>query len=64
MFVIPEQLGMFDEVFTRWESITKNHLANIGFTDHRDKVEYLENLLGETEKLTWIQWRMSYSQEY
>ncbi|XP_074560821.1 uncharacterized protein LOC141817011, partial [Curcuma longa] len=64
MFVIPEQIGLFHDVFSRWESITKNHVASQAFTDGRDKAEYIENLLGETEKLVWIQWRMSYPQEY
>ncbi|XP_074562575.1 uncharacterized protein LOC141819110 [Curcuma longa] len=64
MFVIPEQIGLFHDVFSRWESITKNHVASQAFTDARDKAEYIENLLGETEKLIWIQWRMSYPQEY
>lgn len=64
LFVIPRQLGLFEEVFSRWESITKNHVSFQGFTDVRDKIEYMENLLGEVEKLTWIQWRMSYPSEY
>ena len=58
MFVIPEQLGLFHDAFSRWESITRNHVAEKGFTDPRDKIEYMENLLGEVEKLTWVQWRM------
>ncbi|ATV81254.1 polyprotein [Grapevine badnavirus 1] len=64
MFVIPEQIGMFHDVFSRWESITKNHVSSQGFTDVRDKLEYMENLLGEVEKLLWIQWRMQYNAEY
>ncbi|GMN71872.1 hypothetical protein TIFTF001_054663 [Ficus carica] len=64
MLVIPEQIGMFHDVFSRWESITKNHVSSQGFTDTRDKIEYMENLLGEVEKLIWIQWRMQYNQEY
>nr|WOJ52281.1 polyprotein [Fig badnavirus 1] len=64
MFVIPEQLGLFNDAFSRWESVTKNHVATQGFTDTRDKIEYMENLLGEIEKLIWIQWRMTYATEY
>ncbi|GMN74813.1 hypothetical protein TIFTF001_054450 [Ficus carica] len=56
MLVIPEQIRMFHDVFSRWESITKNHVSSQGFTDTRDKIEYMENLLGEVEKLIWIQW--------
>ncbi|XP_042444288.1 uncharacterized protein LOC122029387 [Zingiber officinale] len=64
IFVIPEQLGLFQDVFSRWESITLNHVAAQGFTDPAEKIEYMENLLGEMEKLIWIQWRMTYSNEY
>ncbi|ATZ69486.1 ORF3 polyprotein [Cacao swollen shoot Ghana N virus] len=64
MFVMPRQIGMFHDVFSRWESITKNYVAAQGFTDTTEKAEFIENLLGETEKLTWIQWRMNYAQEY
>ncbi|TYH61116.1 hypothetical protein ES332_D07G027800v1 [Gossypium tomentosum] len=64
MFVIPRQIGMFDEVFARWESITKNYVATQGFSDPKDKAEFMENLLGETEKLTWVQWRMNFPEEY
>ena len=64
MFIIPSQLGMFEEVFMRWESITKNLVSLQGFTDPQAKMEFIENLLGEAEKLAWIQWRMAYPEEY
>ncbi|CAD5196038.1 unnamed protein product, partial [Musa acuminata subsp. malaccensis] len=64
IFIIPSQLGMFDEVFMRWESITKNLVSSQGFTDPLAKMEFIENLLGEAEKLAWIQWRMAYPEEY
>ena len=64
IFIIPSQLGMFDEVFMRWESITKNLVSLQGFTDPLAKMEFIENLLGEAEKLAWIQWRMAYPEEY
>lgn len=64
MFVIPEQLGLFNDTFNRWESITRNHIATQGFTDPKDKMDYMENLLGEVEKLIWVQWRMNYRDEY
>ena len=47
MFIIPSQLGMFDEVFMRWESITKNLVSLQGFTDPQAKMEFIEILLGE-----------------
>ncbi|ATZ69459.1 ORF3 polyprotein [Cacao swollen shoot CE virus] len=64
LFVMPKQIGFFHDVFSRWESVTKNYIALQEFTDPADKVEFIENLLGETEKLTWIQWRMNYVAEY
>ncbi|THU58540.1 hypothetical protein C4D60_Mb03t15430 [Musa balbisiana] len=64
MFIIPSQLGRFDEVFMRWESITKNLVSLQGFTDPQSKMEFIENLLGESKKLAWIQWRMAYPDEY
>nr|QCA48085.1 polyprotein [Cacao red vein-banding virus] len=64
LFVMPKQIGLFHDVFSRWESVTKNYVAAQGFTDPVEKVEFMENLLGETEKLTWIQWRMNYEAEY
>ncbi|CAL5337204.1 unnamed protein product [Camellia sinensis] len=64
MFVIPQTLGKFDDVFMRWESITRSYVSTQGFTDVRDKLMFIENLLGETEKLIWMQWRMRYADEY
>ncbi|CAL5328580.1 unnamed protein product [Camellia sinensis] len=64
MFVIPQSLGRFDDAFMRWESITRSYVASQGFTDVRDKLLFMENLLGETEKLIWTQWRMRYADEY
>ncbi|CAL5335419.1 unnamed protein product [Camellia sinensis] len=64
IFVIPHPLGKFDDVFMRWESITKIHVAMQGFTEVRNKIMFIENLLGETEKLMWTQWRMAYATEY
>ncbi|CAL5441627.1 unnamed protein product [Camellia sinensis] len=64
MFIIPHPLGKFDDVFMRWESITKAHVSLQGFTDARDKIMFIENMLGETEKLIWTQWRMKYTEEF
>ncbi|KAK6924282.1 Zinc finger, CCHC-type [Dillenia turbinata] len=64
IFVIPQDLSKFDDVFLRWESITKNLVAMQGFTDAAEKAEFIENLLGEAEKLTWLQWRTRYENEY
>ncbi|GMP72108.1 hypothetical protein CsSME_00030254 [Camellia sinensis var. sinensis] len=64
IFVIPHPLGKFDDVFMRWESITKIHVAMQGFIEVRNKIMFIENLLGETEKLMWTQWHMAYTAEY
>ncbi|KAG6521863.1 hypothetical protein ZIOFF_018996 [Zingiber officinale] len=32
--------------------------------DNNQKVQFIENLLGENEKKMWIQWRMAYAAEY
>ncbi|KAJ4714060.1 ORFIII-like polyprotein [Melia azedarach] len=64
IFVMPRQIGLFHDVFDRWESITKNYVTMQGITDATEKVEFIENLLGEMEKQTWIQWRMMYPTEF
>ncbi|XP_074574715.1 uncharacterized protein LOC141831201 [Curcuma longa] len=64
IFTIPYDWGRLLETFMRWESITKKVVAMQGFTDAKDKAEFIGNLLGETEKLYWIQWRMAFPAEY
>ncbi|KAG6477708.1 hypothetical protein ZIOFF_061138 [Zingiber officinale] len=64
ILTIPIQLHMFDDVFMRWKSISKNVVASQNFTDPLEKIEFIENLLGGVEKLTWIQWRMAYPNEF
>ncbi|QED42786.1 ORF3 [Agave badnavirus A] len=62
IFVMPPD---FDpKVFSRWESITINHLAPKNFASATDKISYIENLLGENEKITFQTWRMSYDADY
>lgn len=64
LFIIPTDLGMFNDAFLRWESITKNYLSMINFSSAQEKANFIENLLGEKEKLTWVAWRMAYQDEY
>nr|ABI47986.1 ORF3 protein [Dioscorea bacilliform virus] len=64
MFYMPLELDKFDEVFSRWESITKNITSQHSFISGREKADFIENLLGETEKLTWIQWRTTFNAEF
>ncbi|ANN87818.1 polyprotein [Canna yellow mottle associated virus] len=62
MFVMPSN---FDpKVFERWESVVLNHLADKSFVTAEDKLIYMENLLGEMEKITFQTWRMQYTAEY
>ncbi|KAJ1689262.1 hypothetical protein LUZ63_013417 [Rhynchospora breviuscula] len=64
ILVLPEDIGLYSEVISRWESITLNLINERNWADNKSKVNYIENLLGETEKKTWIQWRMAYPTEY
>ncbi|ADN88182.1 polyprotein [Pineapple bacilliform CO virus] len=62
IFVMPQN---FDpKVFGRWESIVLNHLADRNFPTALDKIIYVENLLGEMEKITFQTWRMRYEEEF
>ncbi|KAJ1698622.1 hypothetical protein LUZ63_007134 [Rhynchospora breviuscula] len=64
ILVLPEDIRLYSEVISRWESITLNLINERNWADNKSKVNYIENLLGETEKKTWIQWRMAYPTEY
>ncbi|KAJ4784381.1 polyprotein [Rhynchospora pubera] len=64
ILVLPEDIGLYSEVISRWESIALNLINERNWTDNKSKVNYIENLLGETEKKTWIQWRMAFPTEY
>ncbi|KAJ4775064.1 polyprotein [Rhynchospora pubera] len=64
ILVLPEDIGLYSEVISRWESITLNLINEKNWADNKSKVNYIENLLGETEKKTCIQWRMAFPTEY
>lgn len=64
LLVIPQELGLLEETMSRWETITLNHMSLMNITDPQEKADYMENLLGETAKLAWIQWRTAYEDEY
>ncbi|KAJ1685927.1 hypothetical protein LUZ63_017317 [Rhynchospora breviuscula] len=64
ILVLPEDIGLYSDVISRWESITLNLINEKNWADNKSKVNYIENLLGETEKKSWIQWRMAYPTEY
>ncbi|UVW45035.1 ORF3 [Badnavirus tessellopandani] len=64
ILVLPEVIGQYSDTISRWESITTNLVNEKQWLNNQQKVNFIENLLGETEKKTWIQWRMTYPQEY
>ncbi|QHF16180.1 polyprotein [Camellia lemon glow virus] len=64
VFVFPDQIEKFDEVFVRWETINLNFIAAQNFPDNASKTFFIENLLGEMEKDMWVQWRLAYPTEY
>ncbi|GJS84022.1 hypothetical protein Tco_0750563 [Tanacetum coccineum] len=64
MLVLPSDPGLWSEVISRWESITLNRLNNQTWSDNKAKLAFVENLLGESEKLMWQQWRTAYPNAY
>ncbi|GJU80639.1 hypothetical protein Tco_1283004 [Tanacetum coccineum] len=64
MLVLPSDPGLWSEVISRWESITNNRLNNQTWSDNKAKLAFVENLLGESEKLMWQQRRTAYPGAY
>ena len=64
LLVLPEDIGLYNDTISRWESITLNLLSERTFDDNKAKMMFIENLLGETEKKIWIQWRMAFKEQY
>ncbi|GJZ52530.1 hypothetical protein Tco_0607045, partial [Tanacetum coccineum] len=64
LLVLPEDPGLWDDTISRWETITINVLNSQSWSDNRSKLLYVENLLGEQEKLMWQQWRTTYPEIY
>ncbi|GJZ49860.1 hypothetical protein Tco_0604050 [Tanacetum coccineum] len=64
MLVLPSDPGLWSEVISRWESITINRLNNQTWFDNKVKLAFVENLLGESEKLMWQQRRTAYPGAY
>ncbi|GJT87833.1 Orf y [Tanacetum coccineum] len=46
------------------ESITINRLNNKTWSDNKAKLAFVENLLGQSEKLMWQQWRTVFPEAY
>ncbi|GJW62533.1 hypothetical protein Tco_0111868 [Tanacetum coccineum] len=51
MLVLPADPGLWSDVISRWESITINRLNSQTWSDNKAKLAFVENLLGESEKL-------------
>ncbi|GJZ49469.1 Orf y [Tanacetum coccineum] len=64
MLVLPADPGLWSEVISRWESITIIRLNNQTWSDNKTKLAFVENLLGESEKLMWQQWRTVFPEAY
>ncbi|GJY49036.1 Orf y, partial [Tanacetum coccineum] len=64
LLVLPEDPGLWDDTISRWETITINVLNSQSWSDNKSKLLYVENLLGEQEKLMWQQWRTAYPEVY
>ncbi|GKA88425.1 Orf y [Tanacetum coccineum] len=64
MLILPAYPGLWSEVISRWESITINRLNNQTWSDNKAKLAFVENLLGESEKLMWQQWRTVFPEAY
>ncbi|PKU87308.1 hypothetical protein MA16_Dca024341 [Dendrobium catenatum] len=54
LLILPDDFSLYDDVISTWESITLNLLSEKQFADNRLKILFIENLLGEVEKKTWI----------
>ncbi|GJY54514.1 hypothetical protein Tco_0446178 [Tanacetum coccineum] len=64
MLVLPADPCLWSDVISRWESITINRLNSQTWSDNKAKLAFVENLLGESEKLMWQQWRTAYPGAY
>ncbi|GJY97808.1 putative ribonuclease H-like domain-containing protein [Tanacetum coccineum] len=64
MLVLPADPGLWSDVISRWESITINRLNSQTWSDNKAKLAFVENLLGESKKLMWQQWRTAYPEAY
>nr|GEV55788.1 hypothetical protein [Tanacetum cinerariifolium] len=64
MLVLPSDPGLWSEVISRWESIIIYRLNNQAWSDNKAKLTFVENLLGESEKLMLQQWRTMYPEAY
>ncbi|GJR21846.1 hypothetical protein Tco_0970373 [Tanacetum coccineum] len=61
-----KRAGVHDcyHVISRWESITINRLNSQTWSVNKAKLAFVKNLLGESEKYMWQQWRTAYPGAY
>ena len=64
LLVLPPDLGLWDDVISRWETITINRLNDRIWSTNKEKLFFVENLFGEHEKRMWQQWRTTYPDSY
>ncbi|XP_074561774.1 uncharacterized protein LOC141818091 [Curcuma longa] len=64
MLVLPTNISLYNDVISRWESITTNVVDSKIWTDKRTKVQFIENLLGEIEKKYFVQYQMMFPNQY
>ncbi|AEC49877.1 polyprotein [Banana streak UI virus] len=56
--------GKNSEIFERWESSTLNYMAAQNISGGEEKISRIENLLGESEKRTFIGWRTAFPTDF
>ena len=61
---LPADPNRWEDTIQAWESTVHLHMAPLNFADNRDKMLYMENLLGPMPKKYYQEWRVSYVQEY
>ena len=64
LLVLPPDPGLWDDVISRWETITINRLNERIWTTNKEKLFFVENLFEEHEKRMWQQWRTTYPDSY
>nr|ARD08905.1 hypothetical protein [Alhagi bacilliform virus] len=57
-------IGQYADVISRWSSITINYVNGMTWDSNQDKVDFVENLLRETEKQVFVTWRMKHEDTY
>ncbi|GJU00397.1 hypothetical protein Tco_1110735 [Tanacetum coccineum] len=64
MLILLADPGLWSGEISRWKSITINRLNSQTYSDNKAKLAFVKNLLGESKKLMWQQWRTAYPGAY